>query len=229
MPHSQWLIIIADIFLIAAFASAIAIILDIFVRGYRQKMSIMEWVWPITALYFGLIGLWAYWDIGRSGSKKQMNREKDHKSQKPYWKTVFSGTTHCGGGCTLGDIIAEWGVFLTGFTLYSSNLLTEYIFDFSLAFLLGIVFQYFAIAPMRELTFFEGIKAAIQADALSLIAFEIGLFGWMALMRFVFFDPPLEPNDPVYWFMMQIGMIIGFATSYPMNWFLIDKGIKEAM
>ena len=229
MPHSQWLTIIADISLTAAFASAIAILLDIFVRGYRQKMSIMEWVWPITALYFGLIGLWAYWDIGRSGSKKQMNREKDHKSQKPYWKTVFSGTTHCGGGCTLGDIIAEWGVFLTGFTLYGSNLLTEYIFDFILAFLLGIIFQYFAIAPMRDLTFFEGIKAAIQADALSLIAFEIGLFGWMALMRFVFFDPPLEPNDPVYWFMMQIGMIIGFATSYPMNWFLIDKGIKEAM
>ena len=229
MPHSQWLTIIADISLIAAFASTIAILLDIFVRGYRQKMSIMEWVWPITALYFGLIGLWAYWDIGRSGSKKQMNREKDHKSQKLYWKTVFSGTTHCGGGCTLGDIIAEWGVFLTGFTLYGSNLLTEYIFDFILAFLLGIIFQYFAIAPMRDLTFFEGIKAAIQADALSLIAFEIGLFGWMALMRFVFFDPPLEPNDPVYWFMMQIGMIIGFATSYPMNWFLIDKGIKEAM
>ena len=229
MPYSQWLTIIADISLTAAFASAIAILLDIFVRGYRQKMSIMEWVWPITALYFGLIGLWAYWDIGRSGSKKQMNREKDHKSQKPYWKTVFSGTTHCGGGCTLGDIIAEWGVFLTGFTLYGSNLLTEYIFDFILAFLLGIIFQYFAIAPMRDLTFFEGIKAAIQADALSLIAFEIGLFGWMALMRFVFFDPPLEPNDPVYWFMMQIGMIIGFATSYPMNWFLIDKGIKEAM
>ncbi len=235
MPHSQWLITIADISLIAAFASAIAILLDIFVRGYRQKMSIMEWVWPITALYFGPIGLWAYWDIGRSSSKKQHKREGHHHQQghhqakKPYWKTVFSGTTHCGGGCTLGDIIAEWGVFLTGFTLYSSNLLTEYIFDFTLAFLLGIIFQYFAIAPMRDLTFGEGLKAAIKADTFSLIAFEIGLFGWMALMRFVFFNPPLEANDPVYWFMMQIGMVIGFATSYPMNWFLINKGIKEAM
>ncbi len=82
---------------------------------------------------------------------------------------------------------------------------------------------------MRDLTFGEGIKAAIKADALSLIAFEIGLFGWMALMRFFFFDPPLEPNDPIYWFMMQIGMVIGFATSYPMNWFLINQGIKKAM
>jgi len=29
--------------------------------------------------------------------------------------------------------------------------------------------------------------------------------------------------------MMQIGMVIGFATSYPMNWWLIKKGVKEPM
>ena len=228
MSH-KWLTIIANISLIAAFISAVAILLDIFVRGYRQKMWIMEWVWPITALYFGPLGLWAYWDIGRASSKKQLRRKQKERAEKPYWKTVFVGATHCGAGCTLGDIIAEWGVFLTGFTLYSSNLLTEYIFDFSLAYLLGIVFQYFAIVPMRNLSFGKGLIASIQADTLSLIAFEVGLFGWMALMRFVFFDSPLEPNDPIYWLEMQIGMIIGFGTSYPMNWFLIQKGIKEAM
>src|SRR5699024_11739345 len=55
-----------------------------------------------------------------------------------------------------------------------------------------------------------------KADILSLTAFEIGLFGWMALMTFVFFtDPHLEPNSPVYWFMMQLGMILGFVTAWP--------------
>ena len=229
MQPSNWLTIIANVSLIAAFASALIILFDIFIRGYRQKMFIMEWVWPITALYFGPLGLWAYWDMGRPSSKKQLKRKGRNKPQQPYWKTVFVGATHCGAGCTLGDIIAEWGVFLTGFTLYSSNLLTEYIFDFTLAYLLGIIFQYFAIVPMRNLSFGKGLIASIKADTLSLIAFEIGLFGWMALMRFVFFSPPLEPNNPVYWSEMQIGMIIGFGTSYPMNWFLIDKGIKEAM
>jgi Domain of unknown function (DUF4396) len=29
--------------------------------------------------------------------------------------------------------------------------------------------------------------------------------------------------------MMQIGMIVGFVTSYPANVWLIRKGIKEAM
>jgi hypothetical protein len=29
--------------------------------------------------------------------------------------------------------------------------------------------------------------------------------------------------------MMQIAMIAGFATSYPVNWWLITTGVKEKM
>jgi len=29
--------------------------------------------------------------------------------------------------------------------------------------------------------------------------------------------------------MMQIAMIVGYATVYPMNWWLIKSGFKEAM
>lgn len=106
---------------------------------------------------------------------------------------------------------------------------TELVLDYVFAFSLGIVFQYFSIAPMRGLGLKDGIIASVKADFLSLTAFEIGLFGWMVLMRFVFFGPHLHPDSPVYWFMMQIGMIIGFLTTYPMNWFLVRAGIKDAM
>ncbi len=36
-------------------------------------------------------------------------------------------------------------------------------------------------------------------------------------MRFVLFRPALHANQPEYWFMMRIGMAIGFLTSYPVN------------
>jgi Domain of unknown function (DUF4396) len=50
---------------------------------------------------------------------------------------------------------------------------------------------------------------------LSLTAFEIGLFGRMPIMVFVLFrSSPLHPISPVNWFLMQIGMILGFATSW---------------
>lgn len=63
-----------------------------------------------------------------------------------------------------------------------------------------------------------GIMEA-EADVASLTAFEVGLFGWMALMNFVFFPAPhhLHPDSPVYWFLMQLGMIAGFFTAWPVN------------
>jgi hypothetical protein len=52
----------------------------------------------------------------------------------------------------------------------------------------------------------------------------------MALTFFVFFPHPhLPPTEGGYWFMMQIGMILGFFTSYAMNRWLIRAGWKEAM
>ena len=40
---------------------------------------------------------------------------------------------------------------------------------------------------------------------------------------------PLEVNTPEFWFVMQIAMLAGFCTSYPVNWWLIRVGIKERM
>ena len=60
--------------------------------------------------------------------------------------------------------------------------------------------------------------------------FEIGLFAWMALTYFIFFPKPhLVPTEPGYWFMMQIGMVLGFFTSYPLNWWLTKAGWKDGM
>ena len=73
---------------------------------------------------------------------------------------------------------------------------TEYLGDYLVAVALGIVFQYFAIAPMRGLSFRKGVIAAAKAGILSLSAFEVGLFGWMALMRFVFPRPVPASRQP---------------------------------
>jgi hypothetical protein len=37
------------------------------------------------------------------------------------------------------------------------------------------------------------------------------------------------PDRREFWFMMQIAMICGFAASYPVNWWLVPKGVKERM
>lgn len=139
--------------------------------------------------------------------------------------------SHCGAGCTLGDILAEFVIFGLGAAIAGQAVYAEMAGDYLAAVALGIVFQYFAIAPMRGLSLRKGLTEAAKADVLSLTAFEVGLFGWMALTAFVLFPAPhhLHPDSPVYWFLMQVGMIIGFATAWPANVWLIRRGIKEAM
>jgi hypothetical protein len=80
---------------------------------------------------------------------------------------------------------------------------------------------------MRGLGPWEGLTAAVKADTLSLVAYEIGMFAWMAFRTWLY--PELEPTSLSYWLMMQVAMVLGFATTYPVNWWLIRRGIKEKM
>lgn len=155
----------------------------------------------------------------------------DEPPAKPGWATTSVGVSHCGAGCTLGDIIAETVIFLLGITIAGRALWAEFVGDYVLAVLLGLLFQYFAIAPMRGLGLRDGLVAAAKADILSLTAFEVGLFAWMAFQALVLFPEPgtIDPSTPVYWAGMQAGMCLGFLTAYPVNAWLIRRGTKEAM
>jgi hypothetical protein len=239
---AHWLIVLALIWLGLAIVCALFIIADMLINK-PLLMKVMRLVWPINALYMGPVAVWAYWTMDRvlpqqvapadqAGQKQGQDMQKqakEHKTQEPFWKLTFKAVTHCGSGCTLGDLLAEWIVFFAAWEFAGRALWPEYIGDFTLAYIFGIAFQFFTIAPMRGLGVKDGIWAAIKADTLSLTAFEIGLFAWMALSAFLFFHPPLHPDHVVFWFMMQVGMLVGFATTYPMNWWLLKKGVKEKM
>jgi hypothetical protein len=195
---------------------------DIVFGGRRQPMGVMNFVFPITALYFGPAAFALYSRWGRVGAPS---------AARPRWATMAIEVSHCGSGCTLGDLVSEWVIYAFALAVAGRVLFAEYIGDYVLAVVLGIMFQYFAIAPMRGLGVRDGLKAAAKADFISLTFFEVGLFGWMALMAFVFFPAPhhLMPNSAAYWFLMQIGMMIGFATSWPANVWLVNRGIKVPM
>ncbi|ANJ68475.1 hypothetical protein A9404_12070 [Halothiobacillus diazotrophicus] len=231
---ADWLTLLAFISLILAILSALIIVIDIF-SGYRQHMWIMNVVWPVTALYAGPLALWAYFSVGRLSSHRVMQTDKANGNQprarhKPYWQSIGLAATHCGSGCTLGDLLAE-GIVMSWvpFTLFGHQIFATWVVDFILAFLIGIAFQYFTIVPMKHLTPMQGLIAAVKADTLSLTAWQVGMYGWMAVATFLIFGQALRADSPIFWFMMQIAMLFGFATSYPVNWWLVRAGIKETM
>lgn len=224
---------IAVVSLAVALLCVAIVALDI-VAGHRQKMWIMNVVWVLTPLYSGPLGLWAYYKLGRLSTQQQAQaanaaNTKPPSQQKPFWQSVAVGAMHCGSGCTLGDLLVETFVFYVPLVMFGHAMFGAWVLDYLVAFLFGIAFQYFTIKPMQHLSTTAGLKAAVKADALSLTAWQVGMYGWMAIATFVIFKHELKANDPVFWLMMQLAMLAGFLTAYPVNWWLIKTGVKEEM
>jgi hypothetical protein len=139
---------------------------------------------------------------------------------------VAEGVSHCGAGCTLGDIAGEWMVFGLGLAIAGRALFMDFAVDLVFAWTLGIVFQYFSIVPMRGLGVRDGLRAAIRADTPSIVAFQVGLFAGMAAYQLLIFRPPLPKTTASYWFLMQVSMVFGFFTAYPVNRWLIRVGCR---
>ena len=235
-----WLDIVSIAFLFLGFICSAIVAADVIHRP--QPMWIMNVVWPVTALFGTLLLGWFYFRYGRAAPAGEAHVHRgDDGERKPFAAVVATGTTHCGAGCTLGDIAAEWlgfsvpaiAVWFGWHSLFAEKMFAVWIVDFIFAFAFGIVFQYFAIAPMRGLSLGDGLVAALKADALSLTAWQVGMYGFMAFAQFYLFrhllGVSLEVNTAEFWFVMQIAMLAGFCTSYPVNWWLIRVGIKERM
>ncbi|MDE1160816.1 MAG: DUF4396 domain-containing protein [Acidobacteriaceae bacterium] len=227
------MITLAWISLSLAVLSAAIIAFDEF--RHPQPMGVMNIVWPLTALYFSVLALPAYFLLGR---KRAHSHRQDHSEMqmpshgakpKLTFASVATGTSHCGAGCTVADVLSEFALASTGLVLFGSALLTSFTLDFIAAWVIGIAFQYFAIRPMRqELSTAQVIVAAMKADTLSILAFQIGMYAWMAWAHSKLI-PGITAFDPRFWLSMQAAMICGFATSLPMNAWLIRLGLKEAM
>lgn len=196
-------------------------------------MAVMNIVWPVCALFGGPLLLWFFFRYGRSHGGGE--------DGPPFIVSVAKGTLHCGAGCTLGDILAEFlavGVPAVLVPLgypgvFEDKIFAVWVLDFIFAFVIGVAFQYFAIAPMRDLGVGRGLAAALKADTASLTSWQVGMYGLMAVAQFWLFKQVLgvaiTPLDPEFWFAMQIAMIAGFLTALPVNWWLIRSGIKERM
>ncbi|MGB8771897.1 MAG: DUF4396 domain-containing protein [Candidatus Korobacteraceae bacterium] len=230
----SWLIVLAGI------SSSLFIVTDMR-RRQPQAMSVMRAVWPINALWAGPFGIWAYWKIGRTGplppaaqkpisasQSASMKMDGMDKGPHAFWQKIVAGTFHCGAGCSLADLIGPILFRAAPFTVAASLVFGEWTLDYIIALLVGVTFQYAAISSMLQQTGARIWWRALKIDFLSLTAWQVGMYGWMALVIFVWFGP-IPPTRIEFWFMMQLAMACGFFTSYPMNWWLVKAGIKTAM
>lgn len=114
---TYWLDLIAETYI------GICVLCCLFIISKQRRrpapmMRVMLLVWPIITLWAGPLGIWAYETSNRrmpshdsdggarhdmSDMHMEMPMQPMH-SHTPHWKSVMTGTLHCGAGCTLADL-----------------------------------------------------------------------------------------------------------------------------
>ncbi len=226
-----WLTAVSETSVALALGCAALIAVDEVRRP--QAMGIMNLVWPLASLFGSLVwrAFYARWGRTRPRGVRPA----------PMAVAVAKGASHCGAGCALGDLVGEGcalafppiAVAFGWPWLFADRMFAVWLLDFVLAFFIGVAFQYLALRPTGEVSLLEGLIQALKADAASIAAWQVGMFGFMGIAQFLWFRPAYggvaSAATPEFWFAMQMAMFCGFATAYPVNWMLVKAGVKERM
>lgn len=189
-------------------AVCVAIVLRDLAGPNRAQGTLMKWVWVLTVLYSGLIGLVIYWTTGRA----QIRRDS-------VWRRGFRSVAHCYSGCGAGEAI---GVVVTAGILGLGNYWVAGV-SFALAYVIGYALT---LGPLLEggESFGVAMKDTIVAETLSIGVMEITAIGldlWLAAGAGF--------AEPLFWGSLILSLSVGLFAAYPVNVVLIALGVKEGM
>lgn len=221
----EWLTPVAWFFIALGLLSAAVVLYDVYVRRFRQPQRLMEAVWPITALYLGPFALWAYHRWGRTRSDTWQRENGTGPERGLSSKALVAGSPG-GAAATVAHIIGVPLVLASGLTIGGIALWVLIIVIALLAIALLFLFEFSASAATKRGTpVGRRASAALLAATVTVLAFDIGMGGWMIFLHYGMFMP--APTEATFIFLMQIGNILGFATAYPAVRWLIRRGTIE--
>lgn len=179
------------------------------IRKRNQALpSMMKFVWMLTVLYSGPIGLAIYWWSGRT--------QISHDS---FWRRGSRSTSHCYSGCGLGEIV---GITLAQGILAFDTLWVVLI-TFGFAYLFGYALN---IGPLMQegASFKEATWDAILSETPSITIMEIA-----AITTDLLLAGTAGITSILFWMALAFSLSIGFIAAYPVNAGLITLGVKEGM
>ena len=222
-----WLTTLSWIFIATAVMSAAAIVYDVYGRGHRQPHRVMEAVWPLSALYLGPLALPIYNRFGRTHSAEWRERAGMSPERSLTATAVRSGLP---GGVSSGlaHVVAVPFVVATGLTIANVDMWAMVAIITVLATALIFVFEYvFFTSKDRRVPGLSGVRPALAVAAITVVAFDLGMLGWMLILYYTESMP--AAGDVRFTFLMQVGLILGTLTVFPAMRLLASRGTKVAV
>ena len=202
-------------FLLAA-VSLLFVAIDI---RTTPESPVMKWGFVLLTAYTGVIGAFLY----VLGCREPLPGLHERYTAAQ-WRQALGSTMHCVAGDGIG--ILAGAVLAT--TLGISGLV-EAALEYVLGFAFGwTIFQALFMRDMAGGSYLGALKSTFLSELLSMNLLMAGMIPTvMILRRHVPFAD--NPTTPAFWFVMSMGLLVGFIIAYPMNWWLVANKLKHGM
>jgi hypothetical protein len=180
---------------------------------------VMKWGFVLLTAYTGVVGAFLY----VLGCREPLPGLHE-RYVAARWRQTLGSTMHCVAGDGVG-ILA--GAVLASFLRLPG--VTEAIIEYVLGFAFGwTIFQALFMRDMAGGSYSRALKSTFVAELLSMNFLMAGMLATvMTLRRYVpSADNPATPN---FWFVMSMGLLVGFLVAYPINWWLVANHLKHGM
>ena len=202
-------------FLLAAL-SLLFVAIDI--RNTPESL-VMKWGFVLLTAYTGVVGAFLY----VLGCREPLpGLHEQYVAAR--WRQALGSTMHCVAGDGVG-ILA--GAVLASVLGLAGPL--EAIVEYVLGFAFGwTIFQALFMRDMAGGSYGRALTSTFVPELLSMNFLMAGMLPTvMTLRRFV---PAADnPTTPGFWFVMSMGLLVGFVVAYPMNWWLVANHLKHGM
>ncbi len=208
---------IVIVWVVPSLASVAYVAADVFLR--TPAMKVMRWGWVLVVLYTGPIGLIVY-----VATCRQPASVPHERFIVPLWRQATGSTVHCLAGDATGIIAAA---AVTGVLAFSMgiDLVVEYIAGFAFGLL---IFQALFMKGTLGVGYWQAVRKTIYPEWVSMNAVMAGMAPVMVILMSR--NPAaMEPSDLRFWAITSLATIVGAALAYPVNVWLVAKGLKHGM
>jgi hypothetical protein len=204
--------------LVVAAFSAAYVAWDQF-RG-NPEPAVMKWGFVLVTLYMGPIGLLLY-----VMADKEPAPGGHEDFIKPLWKQGVGSTVHCVAGDATGIIAAAVAVALIGLPMW-----VDLIIEYTVGFLFGLlIFQALFMRKMMGGTYRESVAHSFLPELISMNCMMAGMAPVMVFLMMGRDMRAMWPGEPLFWMVMSLGVTAGFAIAYPVNVWLVSRGMKHGL
>lgn len=204
--------------LVVAVVSAAYVAYDQFKNN--PEAAVMKWGFVLVTLYMGPLGLLLY-----VMADKEPGAGMHEEFVKPLWKQGVGSTVHCIAGDATGIVAAAAVTALIGLPM-GIDVIIEYVFGLVFGLL---VFQALFMKNMMGGSYIQNVRRSFIPEWLSMNCMMAGMAPVMIFLMMGRDMRAMWPAEPLFWFVMSLGVIAGFIVAYPINVWLVAKGLKHGL